>query len=308
MAGVIYSIEKLSFPQIDSLDRDKTITIMAVSPLEEHGPHLPVGVDMFTAEFFARHTAELIIEKRPDCDVLMFPTLPLGTQVYKHIGSFYIKPGTLYDIVYNTGRSIARYGFVNIFVINTHGPPKQFVTIESACRKVSRQHKVRMVSLSGGLAVKFLKGEMYDQISRKLNRQFTDEEKYLLKHDFHAGWWETAMTQHLYPDLVDESYKDLKPCLQELMSKKVLAPNNDWPGYYGAPAKADTDFAKASIEVFTEHVTGLILRSIDGEDIADELTSPFYKYPFFRPFFKRNLMIGLAVVVFVVLVVLVLRA
>jgi len=163
-----------------------------------------------------------------------------------------------------------------------------------------------MVSLSGGLAVKFLKGEMWEQISQKLNRQFTDEEKHLLKHDFHAGWWETAMTQLLYPDLVDESYKDLEPCLQELMSKKALAPDSDWPSYYGAPAKADVKFAKASIEVFTEHVTGLIFKSIDGEDIADELTSPFYKYPFFRPFFKRNLMIALTVAVFVVMVGLVL--
>ena len=34
----------------------------------------------------------------------------------------------------------------------------------------------------------------------RLNRmQFTDEEKHLLKPDFHAGWWETAMTQPIHP-------------------------------------------------------------------------------------------------------------
>jgi len=307
MAGKRYNIEKLSYPQIEALDRDRTVVIIAISPLEEHGPHLPVGVDAFNARFFANHTAEMIIKARPAYDVLLFPLLPLGTQVYKHIGSFYIKPTTLYDIVYNTGRSIAQYGFANIFLINAHGTPKQFVAIETACRKVSKKENARMVSLSGGLAVKFLNGEMWQQIARKLGREFSAEEKHLLKHDFHAGWWETSMTLLTNPELVDKSYQTLTPYLKDFISKKVLTPEKKWQGFYGAPAKADTRFAEASVEVFAEHVRDLIFKSLDGEDIVGQLQSPFYKYPFFRPFFKRNLLIASVAVVFVVMVVLALK-
>jgi creatinine amidohydrolase len=307
MAGRIYNIEKLSYPQIEALDRDRTVVIIAISPLEEHGPHLPVGVDAFNAGFFAKHTAEIIINERPEYDVLLFPLLPLGTQVYKHIGSFYIKPATLYDIIYNTGRSIARYGFANIFVINAHGTPKQFVAIETACRKVSKKERARMVSLSGGLAVKFLSGEMWQQIASKLGREFSDEEKRLLKHDFHAGWWETSMTLLNNPELVDKSYRTLAPYLKDFISRKVLTPDKKWQGYFGAPAKADAQFAKASVEVFVEHVRDLIFKSLDGEDIARQLRSPFYRYPFFHPFFRRNLIVALTLVVFIVMMVLVLR-
>jgi len=308
MAGQIYQIEKLSFPQIEALNRGKTIVLIAISPLEEHGPHLPVGVDAFNAWFFANHTAETVLKARPDYDALLFPLLPLGTQVYKHIGSFYIKPETLYDIVYNTGRSIARYGFANIFVINAHGTPKQFVAIESACRKVSKKENARMVSLSGGLAMKLLSGELWRQIAVKLGREFSAEEKHLLKHDYHAGWWETSMALLYNPELVDKSYQDLTPYLQDFISKKILTPDKKWQGYYGAPAKADPEFARASVEVFTEQVQDLILRSIAGEDIAQKLRSPFYRYPIFHPFFKRSLLIGLVGVVFIVMLILLLKA
>src|SRR4030095_13354441 len=45
---------ELSTPQLDALDRERTVVILTVSPLETHGPHLPVGVDAFTARHFAQ--------------------------------------------------------------------------------------------------------------------------------------------------------------------------------------------------------------------------------------------------------------
>jgi creatinine amidohydrolase len=304
MAGKIYNIEKLSYQQIDSLDREKTVLIIGISPLEEHGPHLPIGVDAFNAYYFAEHTAKTIIEKRPDYDVLLFPMVPLGTQVYKHIGSFYIKPSTLFDITYQTGRGLAVYGFKNIFVLSAHGTPKQIVAIESACRKVSGRDNVRMICLSGGLTVKFLNGEMYNEIAGKLKRDYSEEEKKLLKYDYHAGWWETSMMLLLYPGLVDKTYTGLKPYLKDLLKRKIISTEDDWQGYFGAPAEASKEFAQASIEVFNEYIEPLILKSLDGEDISRSVNSPFGKYPFFHPFFKRNILIAATLILLIALVVL----
>lgn len=308
MAGRIYSIEKLSYPQIEFFDRDKTIFIIAISPLEEHGPHLPIGVDAFNAYFFARHTAETIIEYRPECDVLLFPLLPLGTQVYKHIGSFSIKPTSLYDIVYNTGRGLAIYGFKNIFVLSAHGTPRQIVAVEAACRKVAKKDNVRMFNLAGALTSKFLSGEFYDKIARRLGREFTADEKYLLKYDFHAGWWETSMMLYQYPDLVDNSFAELEPFLKNLISGEIITKDRKWQGYYGAPAKADKAFAQASIDVFTDHTRELIFRALEGEDIEPYIRSPFYKYRIFHPHFKRNAYVASAAILFLVMLVLLIKA
>jgi len=296
MAGNIYQIEKLSYPQIDKLDRQKAVLIIAISPLEEHGPHLPIGVDIFNASFFAEHVAKLILADHPDYDILMFPALPLGTQVYKRLGSFYIKPSTLYDIVYQTGRGAAIYGFANIFVLSAHGTPKQYVAIETACRRVSRKDKVRMVCLTGGLAVKFLNGQMYEAIGQKLNRQYSDEEKMLLKYDYHAGWWETSMMLLKYPELVDKSYTELKPYLKDPVTRKVITPDIPKLGFYGAPAKADSAFAEASIEVLNDYIKSLVNRSLAGENITREANTPFGRYLIFHPFFKRNLYLTIAAI------------
>lgn len=308
MAGKIYYIEKLSYPQIDALDRNKTIFLIAISPLEEHGPHLPIGVDAFNADFFVKLAAEIITEKHSEFDAVLFPLLPVGTQVYKHIGSFYVKPATVYDLVYNTGRSIAIYGFKYIFAFSAHGTPKQMVAVEAACRKVSKKRRTKMLSLTGAIAMEFLNGKMYDEIAKKLDKTFTDEEKHLLKYDFHAGWWETAMMLRYYPGLVNDSYKSLKPYLKDFMSKKVITPNEKWQGYFGSPAKADPEFAEASIEVFSRKASELISRFLDGEDITGEATSPFFRYPFFHPFFKRNIAIGICIFIFVVMVLLLVKA
>ena len=45
----IHLLEEMSSFALDRLDRARTVIMLTVSPLEEHGPHLPVGVDAFTA-------------------------------------------------------------------------------------------------------------------------------------------------------------------------------------------------------------------------------------------------------------------
>jgi len=45
----VHRLEEMSTVALDALDRARTIIVLTVSPLEEHGPHLPVGVDAFDA-------------------------------------------------------------------------------------------------------------------------------------------------------------------------------------------------------------------------------------------------------------------
>jgi len=37
----VIQMEELSWKQIEGLDKKKTIFFLPISPLEEHGPHLP---------------------------------------------------------------------------------------------------------------------------------------------------------------------------------------------------------------------------------------------------------------------------
>ena len=41
----IHTLEELRGPQVDALDRERTLFILPVGMLEVHGPHLPIGND-----------------------------------------------------------------------------------------------------------------------------------------------------------------------------------------------------------------------------------------------------------------------
>jgi Creatinine amidohydrolase len=47
----IHRIEDLTASQIDAFNRDRTLFILPVGTLEEHGPHLPISMDSFSVQF-----------------------------------------------------------------------------------------------------------------------------------------------------------------------------------------------------------------------------------------------------------------
>src|SRR5690242_20040614 len=78
----IFRLAELSFTALGALDRLKTVVLFTVSPLEEHGPHLPVGVDLFTAESFNEELADHICKLHPEWTVLIGPSLPIGASAF----------------------------------------------------------------------------------------------------------------------------------------------------------------------------------------------------------------------------------
>ena len=55
----ILQFEEMSWKKIDELPRDKTVFFVPISPLEEHGPHLPVGTDLLTARDAAKEAIKI---------------------------------------------------------------------------------------------------------------------------------------------------------------------------------------------------------------------------------------------------------
>jgi len=273
--------EELSSQRLANLDRDKTAFFVPISPLEGHGPHLPLGVDYFNAVFFAESIARITLQRRPDFQAVLMPGIPLGTGVYRQPGSVRISSISLYDLVKGLGGSLASWDFRYIFLLSGHGSPKHIVAIDSACLKISRKHNINMHNLSGSLAIRFLKGEFTERISSLMPRPFTDEDREHFKTDIHGGWWETSMMLLLRPDLVDVDYANLPSVKKDR--------NNISSGYYGSPARADKAFAEASIKVMAEEAAKIVERILAGDGKPTDTISPLHKMLPLRPHFRRNL-------------------
>ena len=78
MAQVL-SYVRMALPEIEALDRKKTIFLMALSPIEVHGPHLPLGTDIFIAEELLQRYTAALQEEFPDYTLVTLPSLYLGS-------------------------------------------------------------------------------------------------------------------------------------------------------------------------------------------------------------------------------------
>ena len=252
-------LEEMSTPALDALDRARTVVVLTVSPLEEHGPHLPVGVDAIAARHFAEALSERLTAARPGWTALLAPTLPLGSFTFEAVGTVSVRQRVVRDAVVDYGRSFARAGFRYILVANGHGGPGHLTALEEASAIVSRRHRVTMASLSGHLAWQFLRGRYVEKIAAALGRPLSDDERKAFSEDAHGGWWETSLMLLIRPDLVDPSYRTLPPARYSLPERAV--PNfpaaQRRSGLRGPPGAGRSGVRQGR------------LRSLDGRDDAD---------------------------------------
>ncbi len=306
----ILQLLELNYQELDRLNRYQTVFLLPLGPPEEHGPHLPLGTDVFNSEYFASELASSILSLKPDFEVVLMPTLSLGTSIFRFPGSLKIRQRTLRDLIVDYCSSLACYGFKYFLILNAHGGIRHLVALEEACRKVSRKYKARMYSLTGKMVYDFLREKYLDKIEALLNQKLSPEEKKILKYDYHAGRWETSMMLKIRPDLVKQIYKNLEPVeidsplkLTEAAAQKL----GNKQGYFGYPSLASKEFAEATMKVLKETGLNLVLKMLEGGDIREETTPFGYRILFFRTDFKIYSFILPSAVLILILIYFILR-
>src|SRR6476620_3561673 len=96
------------------------IVVLPVASMEQHGPHLPVGVDTFLCEAVCKAGAALAAE---DVPVVVAPTLWCGMAEHHmaYGGTFTFDIPTYRAVLLAFLKSIERHGFKRAFIINGHG-------------------------------------------------------------------------------------------------------------------------------------------------------------------------------------------
>jgi creatinine amidohydrolase len=296
-----YKLEELKYTELEALDRSQTLFIISVSPLEEHGPHLPIGVDLFNAQYFADAVSQKFLEKYPGWNIIQMPSFPIGSFAFDAPGTIIVRPKVIRELLIDCLSSFAKYGFKYFLVSNAHGGPTHIAALEEAGQVVSRRYGARVLSFTGHIAWEFLSGKYWPQIRERLN--LSDQEAEALKDDAHGGQWETSMMLKLRPDLVDDQYRNLKPFSVKMIEK--LRPNyplkmEGGSGYVGHPEKASKELAEVSSEFLVERVFEMVERNIFSEKAPP--ASMFYRIPIFRVGFLKVLFaIGILVVILLLL-------
>ena len=248
-------MEELSWKQIDALDRDKTIFFLPISPLEEHGPHLPVGTDLLTVRDAITEAVKFLNKKKPELTYVILPTMPVGYCEFNtdFPGSISVSGKVVRDIVYSYGSSLGNFGFKYLIIGTYHMAIVHLKGIYSAIKKLESKYNMKIYEPWGPY---FYSNEV-EKREPKLD--------FDTKREIHAGFRETSLMKYQYPYLVDESYKNLQSIYRDMDSPRVIGKAYKQlglkDGYIGSPARADADYGRwyfgETVNVFIKSVIGL---------------------------------------------------
>ena len=106
--------------ELRDLAARKAVVVLPVASMEQHGPHLAVGVDTILCENVCRLAAEAV---RMEMAVVVAPTLWCGMAEHHMAagGTFTFDIPTYRAVLMSFLKSIARHGFDKVFIVNGHG-------------------------------------------------------------------------------------------------------------------------------------------------------------------------------------------
>ena len=110
----------LCWQDFAALDPERTVAVLPLAAVEQHGPHLPLSVDAVLADAMIARTLPLL---PAELAVLVLPTQQVGYSV-EHVrfpGTLTLSPVTTMALWTELGESVARAGLGKLLLFNTHG-------------------------------------------------------------------------------------------------------------------------------------------------------------------------------------------
>lgn len=173
----------LTSAEFRALDRERTIAVLPVAAIEQHGPHLPVLTDTAIADGMIGVLRGMLPS---ELSVLVLPTQSYGKS-NEHIlssGTVTLTAQILLEVLTEIGASVARAGLRKLVLMNSHGGNSDVLGI--AARELRVRHHMLCVATH------------WRRFGLPTGMYTAAEDK----HGIHAGDIETSLMLHFRPDLV----------------------------------------------------------------------------------------------------------
>lgn len=166
------------------IDPERSIAILPTAAVEQHGPHLPVGVDTYINEGLCA----LLAERCPAAlDIRLLPVMAVGkSNEHLHApGTLTLTAETALRAWTEIGLSVARAGVRKLLIVNSHGGNTDLISVVARELRVrAGMYCVRMGWGAGGVPEGLFGAQEMAQ-------------------GIHGGDNETSLMLHFRPETVD---------------------------------------------------------------------------------------------------------
>jgi creatinine amidohydrolase len=174
---------EMTWPDLASAEVRRWIAVLPVAAVEQHGPHLPLGVDCYIAEAYLARVLPLL---PVDLPATFLPVQKIG-QSDEHRafpGTLSLPAGTNIAVYAQIGESLHRFGLRKLVIVTSHGGNAAAVEL------VARDLRVRLGMLVVTCA--------WHRFGYPPGTFEPAEER----HGVHGGCIETSLMLAAKPDLV----------------------------------------------------------------------------------------------------------
>lgn len=207
---MIQIYQNLTRYEMEQVDKDKTIVLIPLGAVEQHGNQAPLGTDAIIAQAMSDYIEKELKETNPEFPLLLFPVLPIGlsTEHKNFCGSITLKPMTYYHVLYDICESLAHHGFKKVVLLVCHGGNSPIAQLIS--REVRSDFDLCPFVLSSGA---------FDD--PRVQATISPDNTF----DFHGGEMETSMVM-----AVDESLVKLETSEKGIQKNQALQLHAGWLG------------------------------------------------------------------------------
>jgi creatinine amidohydrolase len=181
----------LKSPDFARLDLARTIAVLPVAAIEQHGPHLPLNVDATLVDGVVAAALPHLPSTLP---VLFLPTQSVGLspEHARFSGTLTLRAETVIRLWTEIAESVASSGVKKIVLLNSHGGQVGLLDV------VARDLRARLGMLV--YSVNWFNLPLVDEQGSSVENLFSADEH---RFGIHAGEIETSMMLALKPEQVD---------------------------------------------------------------------------------------------------------
>lgn len=242
---------------------NKAIVLFPLGVIEEHGPQLCLGTDIYTAQVICSKVKEEL-DKKGILSIIAPPFYwGICQSTRGFMGSFNIRMETAQNLVFDILNTLHGFGFTEVYGINAHGDIEQNVLFMNSFRNAYEQIGIH--------ACYCFRKEVLHHYG------LTGEEKYICpvapqnitvsnakERDIHAGNIESAIINKYYPTCIDTTIAKVLPAVSIEPEKEMewilggKTKEMSQNGYVGNPSAYD----KVKIDEHIVDITNRYMKAI----------------------------------------------
>lgn len=261
--GLPFRMEELTSPQFaKAVELAKGVCILPMGIIEKHGPHLPLGTDLFESR-------EASCEAAAKEYAIVFPPYYTG-QIFEarhQPGTIAYSNELMWKMLEETCEELSRNGLKKIIIANGHGGSTSF--LQYFCQS-------QLAAKKDYIVVLFRQGEdpVYGKETESLKKA---------KLDGHAGEEETSMMYFIRPDIVDlKAITSQSGADQKRLDNLPFGYTGIWwyasfPNHYASDvAQPDKRLGELLFKSWADQLAALV-KYLKTNNTVEELQQEFYR-------------------------------